>query len=394
VAVARPPAAPGPPSPLPLLGALAFLVNVDVRMMTPLLPTMAASLGASVTALGLAMTLYMLPYGLCQLVYGPLADRVGGIRVVRVAALGFGVGTLLTGLAPSVLALDLLRLLNGIFAAAVIPLTLTYIGDSVPYEARQGALGRLVAVMSVAQSLSAAIGGTVAHFVSWRVLYVGAGLVALVPALLLFRLPSAGRPGAAATRGWGRYAVVLRRPAARVLFVVVGLEGLFLWGGFTYLGAVAVARHGLDELEVGLLLAGYGVATLAAGSALARVRRHVPERALAVAGGLLKGGAYLLLARGGSVALFGVGVALLGLGYVALHTTLQTRATELVPEARSTAVAIFALCLFLGGAVGSAAFGPLVDAGWHGPFLLTCGLGLLALTGAVACLLGREPGGA
>jgi predicted MFS family arabinose efflux permease len=56
-------------APLPLLAALAFLVQVDVRMMTPLLPTIARSLGTSVTAMGLAMMLYMLPYGFCQSIY-------------------------------------------------------------------------------------------------------------------------------------------------------------------------------------------------------------------------------------------------------------------------------------------------------------------------------------
>lgn len=45
-------------APLPILTVLAFLVQVDVRMMTPLLPTIAASLGTSVAAIGLAMTAY------------------------------------------------------------------------------------------------------------------------------------------------------------------------------------------------------------------------------------------------------------------------------------------------------------------------------------------------
>lgn len=360
-------------------------------MMTPLLPTIAASLQTSVTAMGLAMTLYMLPYGLCQIVYGPLGDRVGGIRVVRAAALGFGVGTLVTGLAPSIFVLDALRLLNGVFAAAVIPLTLAYIGDSVPYGARQGAIGRFVAVMSIAQALSAAIGGMIAHFVSWRALYIGTGLAALVPALLLFRVtpPPVGDRGGAT--GWARYHVVLRHRAAWVLFGLVGFEGVFLWGGFTYLGAVAVARYGLDELEVGLLLALYGATTLLTGFSLARVRQVMPERYLAALGGGLKGGGYLLMVPRGPIALFAAGLVMLALGYLALHTTLQTRATELVPEARGTAVALFAFSLFMGGALGAAAFGPLVDHGWHRLFLGICGVSLLALGGVAVRLLGHAP---
>ena len=82
---------------------------------------------------------------------------------------------------------------------------------------------------------------------------------------------------------------------------------------------------------------------------------------------------------------------MLGFGYIALHTTLQTRATELAPEARGTAVALFAFFLFLGGALGSAIFGPLVDHGWHRLFLVICGLGLLVLGGLAVLLLGASP---
>jgi predicted MFS family arabinose efflux permease len=383
---APPPAA---RSPLPLLTALAFLVQVDVRMMTPLLPAMAESLRTSVAGMGLAMTLYMLPYGLCQIGYGPLADRLGGIRVVRVAALGFSLGTLATGLAPDILVLDALRFVNGVFAAAIIPLTLVHIGDSVPYADRQATIGRFIAVISVAQSLSAAIGGAITHFVSWRALYGVTGLLALLPALALFGV-APGRRGGGGAGGFAAYAMVLRRPGARALYAVVGFEGVFLWGGFTYLGAVAVARYGLNPLESGLVLALYGLATVAAGFSVARVRTVMPERWLAFAGGLLKGGGYLLLVPAWPIAVYGLGISLMGLGYVALHTTLQTRATELAPEARGTAIALFALVLFLGGAVGSAVFAPLVDHGWHRLFLACCGASLLAV-GAVAVRVLQAP---
>jgi predicted MFS family arabinose efflux permease len=82
---------------------------------------------------------------------------------------------------------------------------------------------------------------------------------------------------------------------------------------------------------------------------------------------------------------------MLGFGYIALHTTLQTRATELAPEARGTAVALFAFFLFLGGAIGSAIFGPLVDHGWHRLFLMICGLSLLVLGALAVRLLGASP---
>jgi predicted MFS family arabinose efflux permease len=359
-------------------------------MMTPLLPTIAHSLGTSVTAMGLAMMLYMLPYGVCQFFYGPLGDRLGAIRIVRGAAIGFGVGTLLTGQVDEVTGLGAARFITGAFAAAVVPLTFAYIGETVPYVERQGTLGRFAAVTSLAQSLSAGIGGTVAHFVSWRVLYVGVGCLALLPAALLFRADTTP-PGSVGRGAALNYGIVLRRRAAWILYGIVGFEGLFLWGSFTYLGAVAVARFGLNELEVGLLLACYGVATLAGGLLLPRIRGRLPEPHMAALGGGLKGGAYLLMSASESLPLFATAIVMLGFGYIALHTTLQTRATELAPEARGTAVALFAFFLFLGGALGSAAFGPLVEAGWHRLFLLICGLSLLFLGGLAVRLLGASP---
>jgi predicted MFS family arabinose efflux permease len=96
-------------------------------------------------------------------------------------------------------------------------------------------------------------------------------------------------------------------------------------------------------------------------------------------------------AMGLSMTLYGLALVMLGLGYIALHTTLQTRATELAPAARGTAVALFAFALFLGGALGALAFGPLVDHGWHRLFLATCGVSLLGLGAVAVRLLGHAP---
>ncbi len=52
---------------------------------------------------------------------------------------------------------------------------------------------------------------------------------------------------------------------------------------------------------------------------------------------------------------------LMGLGFYMLHSTLQTKATELAPEARGTAVSLFVFSLFLGQGIGVAALGMVVD---------------------------------
>jgi predicted MFS family arabinose efflux permease len=57
-----------------------------------------------------------------------------------------------------------------------------------------------------------------------------------------------------------------------------------------------------------------------------------------------------------------------------MHTVLQSRATELMPEARSTAVSIFVFMLFLGQAVGALACGAAIAAwGYRPAFTLLAG---------------------
>src|SRR4051794_40755642 len=63
-----------------LVGA-CFMINLDSRVVTPLLPTIAGDFHTSVGAAGSLVTAYVLPYGLFQLVYGPLADRFGKVRI-------------------------------------------------------------------------------------------------------------------------------------------------------------------------------------------------------------------------------------------------------------------------------------------------------------------------
>ena len=82
------------------LAAAAFLVSLDRSIFAPLLPAIARDLQTTIGIAGLAVTAYVMPYGLFQLFYGPVADRAGKIAVVRWAVLVFAAGTALCGLAP------------------------------------------------------------------------------------------------------------------------------------------------------------------------------------------------------------------------------------------------------------------------------------------------------
>ncbi|HKO92232.1 MAG TPA: MFS transporter, partial [Polyangiaceae bacterium] len=141
------------------LGAAVFMVNLDSRVVAPLLPTLALELHVSLTQAAWLVSAYALPYGLCQLMFGPLADRYGKVTVCSHAMAAFSVGAACTSLWPSFAAILTLRVLTGAAAAGLIPLTLAYIGDTVPYARRQATIATLMASAGAAQALSTSLGG-------------------------------------------------------------------------------------------------------------------------------------------------------------------------------------------------------------------------------------------
>ena len=264
---------------LTLLFLLAFLVSVDLRIIAPVLPSISESLRATAGAIGLAMTSYSFAYGAGQLAYGSLSDRHGRVAVIRVAALGFSVCTGLSALCATTWQFVAVRLLAGAFAGAVIPLTIVHIGDTVEYAQRQVVVARFSIVTSAGLAFSAAIGGLVAHFVSWRAMLGGYAVIALLPSALLWRLPP-GRPARAPGKmePVARFADFLMDPFGRLVYFSIFAVGFLLWGAVAYLGAYAASRYELDQLGVGLLFALFGVGTMVGGALIGPLRGRLSER--------------------------------------------------------------------------------------------------------------------
>jgi predicted MFS family arabinose efflux permease len=367
-----------------ILGAAAFIVTADVRVVNPLLHIIASEFKTDIGSTGFIVTAYTIPYGLFQLVYGPLGDRLGKLKIMTITMALFAVGTAICAVAPNLLILSLLRFFTGVAAAAIIPMSLAYIGDNFPYEERQATIGSFLGAVALGQILSNSLGGIVGDFLSWRFIFLLYGLISLAIFGVLWwatrQLPAQTKSevplGLEAYKPYWR---LLTSAAPRLVILTAFIEGFFFFGGFTFLGAFLRDQYNLLYAVIGLLLSGVGFGNLIYSRSVRWLLARLGESGMILAGSLLTFGCYLLITLVNIWELFIPLSIILGTSYYMFHSTLQTKATELAPGARGTAVSLFAFSLFLGQGLGAAALGVVVDGPGYTPTFLIAGAGMLAL---------------
>ena len=356
---------------LPLLQLAAFFSSFDRFAVAPMLVTIAASLGASLSEVAATASLYYLLYGVMQPVWGMLSDRVGRVRVMRLTLFGATLAGVISALAPNLGVLVATRALVGGLFAAVIPAALVYVGDTVGMDSRQKALADLMAASAIGTALATALGGLAAYLDAWRIAFAAPALAGGVLALLLRRLPEP--EGFALEEREGplvQIGRVLARPWAVAVVVIAAVEGAVILGFLTFL-APSLESDGFSPAVAGLAVGLYGLAVLGWTRAVKLVSDRLGPAALILIGGGLLALGYASGALGQSLASVGIAAVLVGGGFAFMHSTLQTWATEVVPQARATVISLFAAALFVGSGVATTVAAPLAEAGSFGLLFAT-----------------------
>ena len=352
------------------LSLAAFGSGVSLRVTDALLPRFAMEFGIGIGQAAQVISFFAIAYGLAQLMFGPLGDRFGKYRVIAWATVACSASALLCAVADGFNGLRLARLLAGATAAAIIPLSMAWIGDVVDYEQRQPVLARFLIGQILGLAGGVTLGGFAADHLSWRVPFIMLAVLFSAIALLLFSinrsLPAHARAvrtgdGSALRRMASDFAHVLAVPWARVILATVFLEGMFLYGPFAFFASHLHQRFGMSLSAAGavVMLFGAGGFIFAIGA----------RRLVGLLGevGLARGGGAML-----ALSLLGLGVAgswwwalpaclMTGLGFYMFHNTLQVNATQMAPHRRGAAVSAFASSFFLGQSVGVWLSGALVD---------------------------------
>jgi EmrB/QacA subfamily drug resistance transporter len=396
-----------------------FMVLLDASIVNVALPTIQVNLHAQLSDLQWVVDAYTLPLAALMLTAGTLGDRFGRKRIFLAGLVLFLLGSLLCGVAPALGWLLFGRMVQGVGAAALLPGSLSVLVAAFPEpRERAQAIGLWAGISGVALAAGPLVGGVLIQIASWPAIFfvnLPVGLLALAlgwPLLAESRNPNAQRidlPGQVlvigalvclimaliegSSQGWTSPLILglfsgsalllaafllvearVREPMlplrlfANRVFSVANVAGLLLFfamlGTFFFVTQFFQAVQGYTPLEAGLrtLPTTMGIFLIApfAGMLTARLGPRLPT----VLGGLLAGGALLLVMRmepDSSYATLWWDLGLVGIGFGLMISPLAAAVLSATPPTRAgLGSSVNNTSRQVGGALGVAVLGTFV----------------------------------
>ena len=384
---------------LTLLGLAGFASMASMRICDPMLVVLGQEFQVSTGDASAVVSVFAVVYGVLQLFYGPLGERFGKLRVVSLAVSACALFSAITALSVNLPMLVIMRGFMGAAAAGIIPLSMAWVGDQVPYERRQEILAKLMSATVLGMMSGLWFGGFAADTVGWRSAFVLLAVMFGVAAVMLLRrlreqakrqaqLLAVAAPGlGAAFRLTGQ---LLGTPRVRWILTVTAAEGALVFGAMAFMPTHLHQQFDLSVVAAGSVMMLYGVGGLLYSQMARRWLAWLGERGLVRTGATLVVVGLLVLAWGSGVWLGMLACLITGLGFYMLHNTLQVQATQMAPAARGSAVTLFACSLFFGQSTGVLIMAQSVDMGWLSYAFTGAALGVVGLGAVVYRLVGRH----
>jgi predicted MFS family arabinose efflux permease len=368
-------------SPRLLLGSLGLLslsaafTNVGFP---PLLLQVAREFDISVGTAGVAVAAYGLPGIVVVLIAGPLSDRYGRWRFLLAGAATIGLGALGTAFAPTFPSVVACRAIAGIGAALCFANVLAVVGDSVPYAQR----GRAVAVVIGIQTFAAVVGipvsGIIADLWGWRpVLLFMAGIAGAAGLLARVTVP---RTRAVSTAGlpYRRYARVVADAPALAILAIGFLCGMAWSTWASYFIPFLQTVYGTSLSFASTLSLSTGIGMFLGTQLGGRIGDRVGHPRMMGVGVVAAALALFALAWSGNA--LAVTAALHAMVAVSSGVRLSTHSaliSDLMPESRSTLLAVYAAATSASLTFGAYVGGQIVDAYGFSALAIFCGAAML-----------------
>ncbi len=340
------------------------VLSFNVAATAALIPSIAFEFGLSQFFAAKIIWLYMIPYGVAALFYGPLIRFVDAKRVEMVCIFCFAAANLAASLSGNINILFIARFFMGLFGASVIPLGLILIARHIEDKKR----GRFVGIFFSATFVASLLGLFLSGILYWRFIYLIPAIAAfLLFFVILFYLPSFKED---VTGFKMHYGAAFKDRRVFVVFAYIFLISLFYHGVQQWLGVYFSQKLFFSQFLISMLItltSFSGIFGEVAGGYLADTFGRLKTMNLGIIIMILSVFALLLRMP---VFMFAIFMAIWGLGWALNHAGISTLLTDLPKKFLNEAASLNSSVRFISGGLGAALSGFLMRKSFTSGFIV------------------------
>ncbi len=331
-------------------------------LIAPALPAIAEAFQVSEGNIGLVLSLYTFAAAVSLPFIGYFLDRIGRRKVGLACLFIDGIGGLAIIMAPNFPVLLIMRFLQGIGIAGLIPVAMTIFKDLFVGDKKLKLMGYLTGAISIGAVIIPSLGGFLAS-IDWRLVFAVYGLSIILGLIFLFKLPetsplinndSTGRSNPDIENSPLEYFKSLLDifKIAKIRNIMIHSLTIYfmLYALITFLPIYLVTGHGFSEFFSGLAISLQGLFSAILSSRASFIAKYLNWRQRSTLGYFLIGVCFLLLPFWpNSSYLVSLSFIIYGTGMGIVSPTIYNRATELPPpEISGLVISVFNTMKFIG----------------------------------------------
>ncbi|MCY6383618.1 Bcr/CflA family efflux MFS transporter [Hoeflea prorocentri] len=338
-----------------LMSVTAFSVDITL----PAFPQMMNEFSTGFTQVQWSVTAFLFATGIGQLVWGSFSDRFG-----RRPTLFIGLTTLLAGqmlaiAAPTIDALLVARVIQGLGAAAAIVSCRAILRDLFSGQELARSMAFASAVFAIGPMLAPLFGALITEFSGWRFIFVALGILATLLLILLAYFeetsPQKDRRALHATRIKSNVAAVFHHPQSRFFMIVSMFVMAFMLLILTGAAPVYETEFGITGVTFAVLFGIHGLGIVAGQILNRRLIVSIGVfAAIAVAGAVMvaMSGLLLFLSATGLLTVYVLPVilALANAAFLVFYSNATSLVLDPHHERAGFAVSLFGFFTQMGGA--------------------------------------------
>ena len=169
-----------------ILGALTCLGPMAIDLYLPAMPAIARSMEEPLGRIQLTISAYTVGFAIGQVIFGPLSDRFGRMRIILTGIIAYVITNTLAALTETALQLIVIRIFQALSGAAIMVCIPAMVRDIFPKKECARALSSILLVMTIAPLVAPIVGGQILRLAGWPSLFLFLAVLGGLAFLLTF----------------------------------------------------------------------------------------------------------------------------------------------------------------------------------------------------------------